>query len=161
MHDMRVHLDRRTPLGASAAEVWAHATSIDGINREMAPWLRMTAPSGLDTLTLDDAAGALGTPLFTSVVLFGGVVPVERMRVTIAELEPGRRFVERSPMLALRGWRHERVVEPHDGGCLVIDRVSFEPRVAATAPLARAAIGAFFAHRHRQLGRLFNGRARS
>jgi ligand-binding SRPBCC domain-containing protein len=161
MRPVRVAIERSTPLAASAAEVWRHATSIDGINREMAPWLRMTAPRSADGLTLDAAAGALGEPLFTSVVLLGGVVPVERMRVTIAELEPGRRFVERSPMLGLRGWRHERIVEPHAAGCLVIDRVSFEPRVAAAGSLARAAIGAFFAHRHRQLGRLFNGRARS
>ena len=156
MRAVRVAIERSTPLRASAAEVWRHATSLDGINREMAPWLRMTAPAAARGLALDDAGAALGAPLFTSVVLLGGIVPVERMRVTIAELEPGRRFVERSPMLALRAWRHERIVEPHQAGCLVIDRVSFEPRLAAAGPLARAAVGAFFAHRHRQLGRLFN-----
>ena len=125
----------------------------------MAPWLRMTAPAEARGLALDDAGAALGEPLFTSLVLLGGVVPVDRMRVTITELEPGRRFVERSPMISVRGWRHERVVDPHPAGCLVVDRVSFEPRVGAMAMAMRAAIGAFFAHRHRQLGRIFNAPA--
>ncbi len=153
---MRVDLTRSTALAAAPAEVWRHATSLAGINREMAPWLRMSAPAEARGLALDDAGVELGAPLFTSVVLFGGVVPVDRMRVTITELEPGRRFVERSPMFAVRGWRHERIVDAHPAGCLVTDRVSFEPRVGAAATLMRSAIGAFFAHRHRQLERFFS-----
>jgi len=151
-----VTLERSTPLRASAADVWRHATSIDGINRELAPWLRMTAPAAAHGLALDDAGATLGTPLFTSVVLLGGVLPIERMKVTLTELEPGHRFVERSPMLAVRAWRHERIIAPHTAGCLVTDRVSFTPPLALLALPLRIAIGAFFAHRHRQLGRLFN-----
>jgi ligand-binding SRPBCC domain-containing protein len=157
LRGMHVEISRSTPLRAAPADVWRHATSLDGINREMGPWLKMTAPPEARGLALDDAGVALGEPLFTSVVLFGGVVPVERMRVTITELEPGRRFVERSPMLAVRAWRHERTIDAHPAGCLISDRVSFEPRVGAASALLRSAIGAFFAHRHRQLGRLFNG----
>jgi ligand-binding SRPBCC domain-containing protein len=156
-----VVIERSTPLRAAAAEVWRHATSLDGINREMAPWLRMTAPAEARGLALDDAGVELGQPLFTSVVLLGGVVPVERMRVTITELDPGRRFVERSPMLTVRGWRHERRIDPHAAGCRVTDRVSFAPPLAAAAMPMRALVGAFFAHRHRQLGRIFNAAARS
>jgi ligand-binding SRPBCC domain-containing protein len=155
-----VAFEKTTPLRASPAEVWRHATSIEGINREMAPWLRMTAPAAARGLALDDAPDALGAALFTSLVLLGGVIPVERMQVTIAELEPGHRFVERSPMLTVRDWRHERIVEPHAAGCRVTDRVSFAPRLALAAPALRAAVGAFFAHRHRQLGRIFNAAGR-
>jgi hypothetical protein len=80
---MRVDISRSTPLRAAPSLVWRHATSLDGINREMGPWLKMTAPPEARGLALDDAGVALGEPLFTSVVLFGGVMPVERMRVTI------------------------------------------------------------------------------
>ncbi len=151
-----VVITRSTPLGATAAEVWRHATSLDGINREMAPWLRMTAPAAARGVALDDASATLGQPLFASLVLLGGVLPVERMHVTLTELEPGRRFVERSPMLTVRRWRHERTIDPHLAGCRVTDRVSFEPRIALAAMALRAAVRAFFAHRHRQLGRIFN-----
>jgi ligand-binding SRPBCC domain-containing protein len=153
---MHVEISRSTPLRAAPDVVWRHATSLDGINREMGPWLKMTSPPEARGLALDDAGVALGEPLFTSVVLFGGVVPVDRMRVTITELEPGRRFVERSPMLAVRGWRHERTIDAHPAGSLVSDHVSFDPRIGAASAVMRAAIGAFFAHRHRQLGRFFN-----
>jgi hypothetical protein len=37
---------------------------------------------------------------------------VDRSDLTFLELEPGRRFLEQSPMLSMKLWRHERIVEP-------------------------------------------------
>jgi ligand-binding SRPBCC domain-containing protein len=142
-------------LSASPAIVWRHATSLEGINRELAPWLRMTAPAELRGLSLDDERVVPGTQLFVSSVRLLGLLPVERMVVTIVELERGRRFVEQSPMLAMRQWRHERAVEPAGAGCTLRDRVTFAPRLGLATGAMRAALDAFFAHRHRVLARLF------
>jgi ligand-binding SRPBCC domain-containing protein len=146
-----IELERTTALRAAPAEVWRHVTSIDGINRELAPWLRMTVPSEARRLTIDDALDSLGDALIVSRVLLFGVLPVERMRLTIVALEPGHRFVEQSPMLTMRSWRHERTVEPTADGCRLSDRLSFEPLVRASSPLLRRLVGALFAHRHRRL----------
>ena len=35
-----------TELRAPPEEVWARVTSLEGINYELSPWMRMTAPRG-------------------------------------------------------------------------------------------------------------------
>src|SRR5436190_18148895 len=130
-----IELERATALRATPAEVWQHATSIDGINRELSPWLRMTVPPEARRFAVDDALASLGESLVASRVLLLGVLPVERMRITIVALEPGRRFVEQSPMLTMRSWRHERIIDPTAGGCRVSDRLAFEPLLRTSAPL--------------------------
>jgi ligand-binding SRPBCC domain-containing protein len=146
---------RTSRLAAPAERVWAHATTLSTINDEMRPWLAMTAPREARGLSLATTQVPLGVTLFGSWVLLLGVVPVERMQLRIAELGPGRRFVEQSGMLAMRLWRHERSVEVDGGGCVVTDRVTVEPRLSALSPIAAAVVGRFFDHRHRRLRRRF------
>jgi ligand-binding SRPBCC domain-containing protein len=145
-------------LQATAAEVWAHATSMRGVNRELFPLARMTHPR--EIVSLDAASVPLGRRIFRSWILAGGLVPIDYDDVTFIELEPGRRFLERSPMLSQRQWQHERVVEPLDGGSIVTDRVRFVPRVAALAPLFLLVFRLAFRLRHRNLRRLFGGPGR-
>ena len=117
-----------TRLPAPAADVWARAVGEEGINDELRPMLRMTMPAALRGRTIDDVP--TGERLGRSWILLGGVLPVDYDDLRLAELEPGRRFQERSSMAALRVWTHERKVEPHgDGACVVTDRLGWEPRV--------------------------------
>jgi hypothetical protein len=139
---------------APAGAVWARVTSIEGVNHELGPWLRMTVPRRARGLSLDDlepdrAAGR-------SWVLLGGVLPIDYDEVTIVERGPGMRFLERSPMGSMRFWEHERTVTPRgDGECEVRDRLTFEPRLPAAGRPARALVAGIFAHRHRRLGEWF------
>ena len=160
-----VEQSSRLPL--PAGEVWARAMTPEGINDELAPWLRMTMPKGLRGRALDDAAIAvLGRgPLGRSWILLFGVLPVDFDDIAIAELDPGRRFLERSRTLAFGLWQHEREVEPlGPASCRVSDRLGFElraplARVPGVAALARAIVGALFGHRHRRLQRFAQRRA--
>lgn len=146
-------------LEAPAATVWDHVATFTGINDELAPYLRMTAPAHLSGLDATDAR--LGQRLCRSWLLVLGVLPVEFDDVVLVELEEGRRFLERSRMGSLRVWQHERVVEPDGAGsCVVIDRLRFEPRVGASLPLVRRIVAALFDHRHRRLRRRFGGSPR-
>lgn len=141
-------------LVAPADRVWARVTTFEGVNDELRPVMRMTAPAHVREL--DEQTVVLGERLFRSWILLFGVLPVDYDDLTLVELEPGRRFLERSPMLSMRSWQHERVVEPHGGGCTVTDRLEFEPRL----PLPAApVIGALFRHRHRRLRRRFGSPA--
>jgi ligand-binding SRPBCC domain-containing protein len=142
-------------LAAPAAEVWAHATSMRGVNRELFPLARMTHPRGLSVL--DPATLPIGQRAFRSWILAAGIVPIDYDDLTFLELEPGRRFLERSPMLTQREWQHERVIEPAAGGSTITDRVRFVPRVAWLGPVFLAVFRLAFALRHRNLRRIFGG----
>jgi hypothetical protein len=142
-----------SPLNASPEAVWRHATSPAGVNLEFRPLLRMTFPTHLG----DDLAAVWqpGKRLFRSWILLFGIVPVEYDDLTFLELEPGRRFLERSSMLSQRVWQHERIVEPAPNGCRLTDRVGFAPRVAWLGALHGLVFRAVFGLRHRNLRRIF------
>ncbi len=154
-----MHLVEQTSIIARPAdEVWARAVSEEGINHELSPILRMTMPHGLRGRTIDDVE--VGVPLGRSWILLGRVLPVDYDDLRLAELEPGRRFLERSRTLTFDPWQHERIVEPAgEGSCRVTDRLSFElkPAVAwipGSVRIATAIVRSLFRHRHRRLNRV-------
>jgi ligand-binding SRPBCC domain-containing protein len=143
-------------LAAPADEVWAHAASMRGVNRELSPLARMTHPRELSVL--EPGRVPLGQRAFRSWIFALGVVPIDYDDLTIVELEPGRRFLERSPMLTQREWQHERVVDRDGSGSIVTDRVRFTPRVAVLGPAFLVVFRLAFRLRHRNLRRLFGER---
>ena len=149
------HLTSR--LLAPAGRVWAHATDMEGVNFELAPLLRMTYPKG--PRSLEGREVPLGAPLFRSVILLFGVLPIDYDDVTFESLETGRRFVERSPTMSQRVWRHERTVESVGEGCSVRDRITFEPRLPGMGAVLAPALQLLFRNRHRKLVQRFGGEA--
>ncbi len=145
-------------LNADSAAVWDRVTTPEGINDEMRPIMRMTVPRGVERL--DPESVELGERIGRSWVLFLGLIPFDYDDLTLVSLEPGQGFVERSKMLSQRVWEHERTMEPAaGGGCLVTDRVRWEPRLGLPGRPLRPLIGWFFRHRHRRLQRHFGGAA--
>ncbi len=140
---------RESVLPARADDVWARATTIEGIDHELRPWLSMSVPRGAEGLDL-----ASVTPphhVGRSWIRLLGVLPVDADDVTVAEVGPGLRFLERSRMLSAPLWQHERTVEPlGERMCRVRDRLTFTPR-PGLGPVAERVVGALFTHRHRRL----------
>lgn len=154
------HVTRRfsysSLLAAPAAEVWAHAMSPRGINHELWPLARMTFPAGKENFAEDfDRKFVPGQRLFRSWIFIGGLLPLDYDDITLVEVEPGRRFLERSKMLSQRMWQHERTIEPTARGCRVIDRVEFVPRIGMLGPLYTPIFKMAFRLRHRNLQRVF------
>lgn len=135
-------------LRANADVLWQHASSMDGVNAELAP-VRMSAPRGA-RLTDDTPTGRL---LFRSVVTLGGIVPLDLHMLTLASIEPGRGFHERSWSLLEASWEHVRTITPDGDGCVVTDDLRFTPRLLG-ALVSRIAARAF-ANRHRYLRKRF------
>ena len=131
----------------------------EGINDEVRPWMRMTVPRRLRGKTIDDVEPGEG--LGRSWLLLFGLIPFDYDDLGLAELGPGHRFLERSTMLSMRSWEHERIIVPAgENACEVTDRVAFElRRPVAALPGAEAAtqvlLRRLFAHRHRRLARRF------
>jgi hypothetical protein len=138
-------------LAAEAPAVWAHASSMDGVNAELAP-IRMSAPPGARI----DETVPLGTPLFVSTVSIRGVVPFDLHELTLVDVVPGRGFREVSRSLLQARWNHVRTIEPRAaGGCSLEDEVTFIPRVSG--PIARRIVAWVFRRRHAWLRRRFGG----
>jgi ligand-binding SRPBCC domain-containing protein len=136
---------------AAAATVWDRIVGSEGINHEMRPWMTMSMPRGTTELSVETIP--LGRPVGRAWLRLFGLIPFDYDHLTIVELEPGRRFLERSTMLSMRRWEHERTLTPIPGGTRVHDRVVLEPRVPipGLAAIMAIVVDAFFKHRQRRL----------
>jgi ligand-binding SRPBCC domain-containing protein len=141
-------------VAASPQRVWAHASTMEGVNAELRPFVRMRVPREARGLTIADAP--LGEVAFHSLLLAGGVLPFDRhdLRLVRVDATPPRLgFLEQSTSLLQRRWEHERTIVADGQGSLVTDRVVFEPRIGS-ARLVRPVVAALFRHRHRRLSAL-------
>ena len=137
----------KSELAAPPDKVWRWMTSLKGISAEMWPIMKMTVPAG--KTQIDDVNVVPGQRLFRSWVLLFGVLPIDRSDLTLLSIDPGRGFVEQSPMLSMSLWRHERWIAARDTGTVLTDKLTFEPR---TLPSVTAwFIRKVFEHRHRVL----------
>lgn len=147
----RFTVEIATRLRAGADEVWAHASTVEGVNRELAPWVRMTVPRAAHGKQLADLEP--GREAFASVLRLLGLVPFDLHHLTLERiLERG--FVEESWSWLQRRWRHERSIEPEADGCIVTDRITVEPR-GAPAWIVEPIVRRIFRARHERLGQLF------
>lgn len=124
---------------------------MDGVNAELGPWLRMTYPD--DQASLADAVP--GRIAFRSWILLLGLVPLDRHTLALDRVD-AHGFVEESTSWMQRRWRHEReLVDDVGGGCVVTDRLVFEPRFTLSRPVLAGVVRTVFNHRHRRLRRRF------
>jgi hypothetical protein len=143
-------------LDAPAATVWDAVGTMRGVNEELRPWIRMTAPPEASSMRIEDAPVA--TPLFASWILLAGVLPIDRHSFNLAEVERGRGFHEDSTSWTQRRWEHRRYVEPRgESACVLTDELTFTPRVPAIGPILARVITAIFRHRHRVLRKRHGG----
>jgi ligand-binding SRPBCC domain-containing protein len=143
-------VERTTEVPAPAGAVWERVTSLEGVNHELRPWMRMTVPRAARDMTLEEVE--LGRPVGRSWILALGVIPFDYDDVTLVERGPGRRFLERSPMGSMRLWQHERFVQERGAGrSAITDRLTFEPKLPGAARIARGLVERVFRHRHRRL----------
>ncbi|MET0559498.1 MAG: hypothetical protein ABW065_12650 [Solirubrobacterales bacterium] len=141
-------------LAAEPAAVAAWALSAEGINFELAPWLRMTVPRGASGL---DVHSLRPGPVGRSWLLAFGLIPVDYDEIGLVRVDPEGGFLERSTMLSQRRWEHERTIAASEVGTVVVDRIAWEPRAPLPGSLLRPLFAAFFRHRHRRLRHRFGG----
>eukprot|EP01006_Ploeotia_vitrea_P033605 TRINITY_DN65593_c3_g2_i1.p2 TRINITY_DN65593_c3_g2~~TRINITY_DN65593_c3_g2_i1.p2 ORF type:complete len:156 (-),score=14.79 TRINITY_DN65593_c3_g2_i1:610-1077(-) len=147
-----------TTLKVSAETVWKHCTTIVGVNKELFPLVKMTAPSHISSLSKEDIT--LGSKICRSWILLLCCLPIDYDDVTLVEIddEPGyHRFLEQSPMLSVKLWQHERIVQAlPGGGCRVTDKLRFTPKLAALGWVQQWTFKLAFWLRHKNLAHMFN-----
>lgn len=148
----RVEVSSR--LEAPADAVWERVITPEGINEELMPLMRMTLPPEVRSLDADTVP--IGERICRSWVLLFGFLPFDYDDIVLVSIDPGRGFHERSTMLSMRSWEHERRIEPDgEAACTLHDRLTFVPRLPLPlSPVVRATFG----HRHKRLRRRFGGR---
>ena len=146
-------------LAARAPLVWTRITTMDGVNDELAPWVRMTYPAEFSSLA-DAEESLLGRVAFHSWLLAGGVVPFDRhsLRLDVVDErgEAGGGFVEESTTLLQSRWCHQRDVVALDGSsCTVTDRLVVVPRLSFARPVVARLVPWLFQRRHQRLVQRF------
>ena len=122
--------------------------SMSGVNFELSPLVRMTSPRRyLDISILE---WPKNQRVFTSVLLLGGLIPVDYHKFLFVALEPDG-FEERSSTLMNKEWRHKRTVVASGGTSWVIDKVSYQPRSPFFGLLMKPIYKFIFEHRHKRL----------
>lgn len=111
----------------------------------------MSMPGGTEELTVETIP--LGQPVGRAWLRLFGLIPFDYDYLTIVDIEPGKRFLERSTMLSMGRWEHERTLTAVPGGTRVHDRVILEPRlpIPGMAAILATVVNAFFKHRQRRL----------
>jgi hypothetical protein len=138
----------KSDLAIEASEFWSEC-SLESVNWELAPVVKMTAPADWKNRRIED--WEVGRELFKSWILVFGILPIDRHAFRLREIAPGCGFHERSSSWMNREWNHDRMIVPHDRGCTVIDRVEFISRLPILAPLQLPICRFIFQHRHRRL----------
>ena len=149
-----MRLTVESPLRAGPSEVWAAVSTVAGINREVAPFLRMTDPT--HGARFDSGPWLVGAPVLWQLGL--GFIPVDRHRVELVALPDGRGFRESSSSWWHRVWGHERTLLDDPDGCILRDDVEIEPRLAIADPIIGSTVHRMFQRRHQHLRRQFGVR---
>lgn len=149
----RAEFELTTELACDAGTAWARMTTMEGINDEFRPLLKMTAPAAVREAGL--SAVVPGERICRSWLLLFGVIPVDYDDLVLESIGPGTEFHERSTMLTQRLWHHDRVVRDTDQGCTVTDHVAWESRLPIPGALQRPIFKFVFRYRHRRLQRRF------
>ena len=138
-------------LPAERSDVWAAMSTVGDINRELAPFVRLTDSTRGAPFDAEPWRG--GHPVHWQLLF--GVIPIDRHRVEMVALPDGSGYRESSTTWWYRVWWHERTLLDTPGGCIVRDSVEIEPRLGLAAPVAGWAVRWTFRRRHRSLQRRF------
>ena len=153
-----IDLHFSSDLASPAEEVWAIVSTMDGVNAELMPFVRMTHPAHLSSLA--DAEIVPGEVALHSWLLVGGVVPFDRHALALERVLDGEGFDEESTSWMQRRWRHERRVIPTgEHTCTVTDHLVVVPRLSLSRPLAARIVPFLFRHRHKRLRARFGATA--
>ena len=137
------------------AEDFLSSLTLRGVNTELWPLVRMTAPGSWANRPIVD--WPVQKHLFNSWILILGLLPADRHRFYLRSVTPGEGFVEASSSTINAKWTHERRITPVQGGCRIVDRVEYRCRLAMLGYLLLPVYKYVFRRRHRNLRARYGG----
>lgn len=132
--------------------------TMEGVNTELNPFVRMTAPSAYSRRNILDWPKKQA--LFKSWILLFKFLPIDRHAFYFDAINPQAGFSESSSSWTNRYWNHERKVIAEGTGCRVIDTVHYQSRIPFIDLLLQPIYRFVFWQRHKYLRRHYGGSAR-
>lgn len=131
--------------------------TMKGVNRELSPLIRMTAPSEWSSKTILE--WPTGKVLFSSWILLFGILPIDRHMFFFQSIDRQRGFAEASSSFTNRRWHHRRDINRNGASCRVTDTVEFQCRWPLLAYVLAPVYQFIFKHRHQALRSYYGGSA--
>ncbi len=131
--------------------------TMKGVNRELSPLIRMTAPSEWSRKPIFE--WPTGKVLFSSWILLFSILPIDRHTFFFQSIDRQRGFAESSSSLTNKLWQHRRDINRNGALCRVTDTVEFQCRLPVLAYVLAPVYRFIFKHRHRVLRSYFGGSA--
>ncbi|MCV7256866.1 SRPBCC family protein [Mycobacterium hackensackense] len=98
-----------TEIRADVTTLWEYVIRPEGFAHELGPHLRMTIPAGFQGQPSELSGGQV---VGSSTVLLWGLIPIERARITILEIDPPHRIRELHTMVFFSRWQQTRELSP-------------------------------------------------
>ncbi|MDC0661213.1 hypothetical protein [Marinobacter sp. SS21] len=122
--------------------------TMEAVNRELAPLLRMSAPDEWRQRPI--SSWPTGVRLFKSVISLFGLIPSDVHQFLFEEVgDLG--FRESSTSLMNKTWRHQRQIIPAGNAAIVRDTVEFSNRFRPMGVALKPVYERVFKRRHRYL----------
>lgn len=131
--------------------------TMKGVNTELNPFIRMTAPSEWSSKPIYE--WPTDKVLFASWILLFGILPIDRHTFFFQSIDRQRGFAESSKSLTNKLWQHRRDINRNGASCQVTDTVEFQCRLPVLAYILAPVYRFIFKHRHRVLRSYFGGSA--
>ncbi|WP_373097066.1 hypothetical protein [Zhongshania sp.] len=128
--------------------LYADLLTMDGVNYELMPLVKMTTPSEWASKHLK--LWPIGSELFSSVILLFGIIPVDIHKFKLSKVDEAG-FEERSDSLIHKKWNHSRTIKSLGSTCIVIDELEFVPKLRFLGPVMKPVYSAIFKHRHKRI----------
>jgi hypothetical protein len=144
-------------LSADAGTLNRELFNMEGVNRELSPWIRMSAPPEWRDKPITEWPCRVS--LFTSVIYLFGWIPIDRHHFRLDRVSDTG-FSERSRSVLNREWNHRRAVSACGTGCTVRDSVDYRSHLGPLGYLFLPIYRLVFMARHRKLKSSYGSMAR-
>ena len=175
-------LEFKSELCCSREKVWKGISTMKGVNKEFFPLLYMTSPDS--NLQISSSLVGI-SPLFRSWLLLFGIFPIEFDLISFIQVKEEEKFEEKSSMLLIKEWNHKRdlyilsndnqnndslntlnndqkndlemdqKINETENKTLIVDRLSFIPRIPGTGFILSFIIKSLFYYRHWRLRMIY------
>lgn len=145
-------IEMETSLPVSPAVLASELLTMEGVNDELSPILKMTAPQPWASKPISE--WPVNSEIFSSRILLFGVMPIDLHRFKFESVH-GMGFKESSKSLFNRHWSHERTIRESGSGATVKDVLHYTSQLGFLGYLFMPLYQAIFSHRHKRLKRKY------
>ena len=148
---MKEHMpsfEMETQLPVSSNELAHDTLKMSGVNYELGPLLKMSAPEIWQSKSITE--WPTNQNLFSSNILLLGLIPIDRHFFNFNTIDSFG-FKENSKSLMNSLWSHERLIKSVGSGSVIKDVIIYKSKLGILGNLFMPVYKAIFKHRHNRL----------